>query len=51
MEDRRSVGKPKKTSSKVVEKDMRKLKMTEDTAEERKQWRQLISCQTPGVGN
>ena len=30
---------------------MRKLNITEDMAEDRKQWRQLISCLTPGVGN
>ena len=48
VEGRRPVGcRPKKTWSKVMEEDMRKLNITED----RKQWRQLISCPTPGVGN
>ena len=51
IKGRRPVGRPKKTWSKVVEEDMRKLNITEDTAEDRKQWRQLISCLTPGVGN
>ena len=51
VEGRRPVGRPKKTWSKVVEEDMRKLNITEDMAEDRKQWRQLISCPTPGVGN
>ena len=51
VEGRRLVGSPKKTWSKVVEEDMRKLNITEDMAEDRKQWRQLISCPTPGVGN
>ena len=39
VEGRRSVGNPKKTWSKVVKKDMRKLNVTEDMAEDRKQWR------------
>ena len=51
VEGRRSVGRPKKTWSKVVEEDMRKLNITEGTAEDRQQWRQLISRPTPGVGN
>ena len=51
VEDRRPVGRPKKTWSKVVEEDMRKLNITEDMAEDRKQWRQLISRSNPGVGN
>ena len=34
-----------------MEEDMRKLNITEDIAEDRKQWRQLISSPTPGVGN
>ena len=44
---------PKKTWSKnkVVEKGMRKLNITEDMVEDRKQWRRLISRPTPGVGN
>ena len=49
MEGRRPVGRPKKTWSKVVEKDMRKLNITEDMADNRKQWMKLISCPTPGV--
>ena len=48
---RRPVGRPKKTWSKVVEEDMRKLNITEDMAEDRKQWRQLISRPTPKEGN
>ena len=40
VEGRRPVGRPKKTWSKVVEEDMRKLNITEDMAEDRKQWRQ-----------
>ena len=51
VEGRRPVGRPKKTWSKVVEKDMRKLNITEHMAEDRKQWRKLISCTTPGVRN
>ena len=51
LESRRPVGKAKKTWSKVVEEDMRKQNITEDMAEDRKQWRQLISHPTPGVGN
>ena len=39
MEGRRPVDRPKKTWSKVVEKDMNKLNITEDMAEDRKQWR------------
>ena len=51
MEGRRPVGRPKKTWSKVVEKDVRKLSITEDMTEDRKQWRQFISHPTPRVGN
>ena len=51
VEGRRPVDRPKKTWSKVVEEDMRKLNITEDMAEGRKQWRQLISSPTPGVRN
>ena len=51
MEGRRPVGRPKKTWNKVVEEDMRKLNITEDMAEDRKRWRQLMSHPTPGVGN
>ena len=36
---RRPVGRPKKTWSKVVEEDMRKLNITEDMAEDRHQWK------------
>ena len=35
VEGRRPVGRPKKTWSKVVEEDMRKLNITEDLAEDR----------------
>ena len=51
VEGRRTVGRPKKTWSKIVEEDMRKLNIMEDMAEDRKQWRQLISRPTPGVRN
>ena len=51
VKGRRPVGRPKTTWSRVVEEDMRKLNITEDMAEGRKQWRQLISHPTPGVGN
>ena len=51
VEGRSPVGRPKKTWSKVVEEDMRKLNITEDMAEERKQWMQLIPRPTPGVEN
>ena len=51
MEGRRPVGRPKKTWSKVEEENMRKLNITEDMAEDIKQWRQLISPPAPGVGN
>ena len=51
VEGRKPVGRPKKTWSKVVEEDTRKLNITEDMVEDRKQWRQLISGSTPGVGN
>ena len=46
VKGRRPVGRPKKTWSKVGEEDMRKLNITEDMAEDRKQWRQLISLLT-----
>ena len=48
---RRPEGRTKKTWTKVEEEDMRKLNITEDMAEDRKQWRQLISRPTQGVGN
>ena len=51
LEGRRPAGWPKKIWSKVVEEDMRKLNITEDMAEDRQQWRQLISRPTPGVEN
>ena len=51
VEGRRPLGRPKKTYIKVVEKDMRKFNITEDMAEDRKQWKQLVYCPTPGVGN
>ena len=43
VEGRKPVGRPKKTWSKVEEEEMRKLNITEDMAEDRNQWRQLIS--------
>ena len=49
VEGRKPVSRPKKTRSKVVEEDKRKLNIMEDMAEDRKQWRQLISCPTPRV--
>ena len=51
VEGRRPVGSPMNNWRKVMEEDMRKLNITEDMAEDRKQWRQLISYPTPGVGN
>ena len=33
-----------------MEEDRRKLNIMEDMAEDRKQWRQLISCLTSNVG-
>ena len=36
VEGRRPVGRPKKTWSKIVEQDMRKLNITEDMAEDKK---------------
>ena len=51
VKGRMPVGRPKKTWSKVVGEDMRKLNISEDIAEDRKQGRQLISRLTPGVGN
>ena len=36
MEGRRSVGRPKKIWSKIVEEDMKKLNITENEAENRK---------------
>ena len=42
VEGRRPVGRTKNTWSKVVEEEMRKLNITKDMAEDRKQWRQLI---------
>ena len=51
LQGRRPVGRLKKTWSKEVEEDMRKLNVTEDVTEDRKQWRQLKSRTTPGVGN
>ena len=47
VEGKRPVGRPKKTWSKVVEDDMRKLNFTEDMTEDRKQWKQLISRPIP----
>ena len=51
VEGRRTVVKPKKTWSKVVEVDIRKLNIAENMAEDRKQWRQFISCPTLEEGN
>ena len=42
VEGRRPLGKPKKTWSKVLEGNMRKLNITENMAEDRKQRRKLI---------
>ena len=50
VEGRRPVGRPKKTWSKVVEEDMKKLNITEDMAEDRKQWRQLPIMSNPRSG-
>ena len=38
VKGRRLVGRPKETWSKVVEEGMRKLNITEDMTEDRKQW-------------
>ena len=38
MEGRRPVGRPKKTWSKIMKEDMRKLNNTEYMAEDRKPW-------------
>ena len=46
VEGRRPVGRPKKTWSKVVEEDTRKLNITEGMAEDRKH-----SCPSLGVEN
>ena len=46
-EDRRPVGRPKKTWSKVVEEDTRKLNITEDMTADR----QLVLDLTPRVAN
>ena len=51
VEGRRPVVRSRKTWSKVVEEDMRKLNITEDMAEDRQQWRQVISRPTSGVEN
>ena len=51
VEGRRPVVRTKKTWSKGVEKVKRKFNITEDMAEDRKQWKQLISRSTPGVEN
>ena len=39
VEGRRPVGRPKKTWSKVVEEDTRKLNITKNMAEDSHQWR------------
>ena len=46
VEDRKPVGRLKKTWSKAVQENMRKLKITEDMAEDIKQWRKRISRPT-----
>ena len=51
VEGRTPISRPKKSWIKVVEEDMRKVNITEDIAEDRKEWRQLISRPTPRVGN
>ena len=51
VEGRRPVGRPKKTWIQIVEEDMRKLNITKYMAEDRKQWRQLISRPTQEVEN
>ena len=50
VEGRRLVGRPKKTWSKVVE-EVKATHHRRYMAEDRKQWRQLLSCPTPGKGN
>ena len=39
VEGRRPVGSPKKTWSKVLDENMKKLNITKDTVEERQQWK------------
>ena len=51
VEGRRPVGRPNNTWSKVVKEDMRKLNITDDLAEDRKQWKKLISRPTQGEEN
>ena len=51
MEEKRLVGRSKKTWSKVTKEDTGKLNITEDMAEDRKQWRQLITNPNPKMGN
>ena len=51
VEGRKPTARPKKTWSKVVEEDTRKLNIAKNMAEDRKQFKQLILCPTPGVGN
>ena len=43
VEGRRPVGRSKKTGSKVVEEDMRKLNITEDMAKDRKQCQRQLN--------
>ena len=50
VEGRRPVGRPKKSWRRVVEEDMRRMNITEDMAEDRQQWRRLISRPTPAMG-
>ena len=51
VEGRRPVGRPKKTWSKVVEEDMRRLNITEDMAEDKQQLLRFISQLNPRVEN
>ena len=47
VEGRRPVGRSKRTWSKLVEENMRNvLNITEDMAEDRKQWREFVSRPT-----
>ena len=48
VEGGRPVGRQKKIWSKVLEEDMRNLNIMEGMAEDRKQWKQLISRPTSG---
>ena len=47
VEGRKSVGRPKKTWRRCVEEDMKKMKITEECIQNRREWRRLIARPTP----